>query len=64
LNVDVKVQESLEKIVSDKTGVAIAMILKLVVSLSMVSHPSFDPNLFAQELVRMNITIFFQKVPL
>lgn len=48
LNVDIKVQTNLEKIVGDKSSVAIAMDPKTGGIIALVSHPSFDPNLFVQ----------------
>ncbi len=46
LSVDIKVQENLEKEINDRTGVAIAMDPQSGEIFAMVSHPSFDPNLF------------------
>lgn len=48
LNVDIAVQTNLEKIVGDKSSVAIAMDPKTGGIIALVSHPSFDPNLFIQ----------------
>jgi len=48
LNVDIKVQTNLEKIVGDKSSVAIAMDPKTGGIIALVSRPSFDPNLFVQ----------------
>ncbi len=46
ISIDINVQKNLEKIVGDKTGVAIALDPKTGEILAMVSHPTFDPNLF------------------
>lgn len=48
LTIDIKVQENLEKIVGDRTGVAIAMDPKTASIIAMVSHPTFDPNLLVK----------------
>lgn len=47
LTIDINVQKNIEGIVGDKTGVAIAMNSDGEI-ISMVSHPSFDPNLFVK----------------
>lgn len=46
LTIDINVQKNLEKIIGDKNGVAIAMDPTTGEILAMVSHPTFDPNLF------------------
>jgi penicillin-binding protein 2 len=45
LTIDINVQKSLEQIIGDKKGVAIAMDPHTGGILAMVSHPTFDPNL-------------------
>ena len=46
LDIDINIQKNLENIIGDKTGVAIAMNPKTGGIIAMVSHPTFDPNLF------------------
>jgi len=48
LTIDIKVQENLEKIVGDRTGVAIAIDPKTASIIAIVSHPTFDPNLLVK----------------
>jgi penicillin-binding protein 2 len=46
LSIDINFQKELEKTVGDRKGVSIAMDPKTGQILAMVSHPTFDPNLF------------------
>ncbi|RLD18952.1 MAG: penicillin-binding protein 2 [Caldiserica bacterium] len=46
LTIDIMLQEELETIIGDRKGVAIAIDPNNGEILAMVSHPSFDPNLF------------------
>jgi len=46
LNIDISVQKNLETIVGDRRGVAIAMDPKTGGIIALVSHPTFNPNLF------------------
>lgn len=48
LSIDINVQKELEKTVGDRKGVSIAMDPKTGQILAMVSHPTFDPNLFVK----------------
>lgn len=48
LSIDINVQKELEKIIGDEDGVAIAMDPANGEIIAMVSHPTFDPNLFVK----------------
>ncbi len=46
LTIDIRLQKELEAIIGDRKGVAVAIDPNNGEILAMVSHPSFDPNLF------------------
>ncbi|MGC9125759.1 MAG: penicillin-binding transpeptidase domain-containing protein, partial [Caldisericaceae bacterium] len=46
ISIDINIQKNLENIIGSKTGVAIALDPTTGEILAMVSHPSFDPNIF------------------
>jgi penicillin-binding protein 2 len=61
ISVDINVQKNLETIVGDKTGVAIALDPKTGEVIAMVSHPTFDPNLFVKGISQADYEILESK---
>lgn len=61
LNIDINVQKNLENLVGDKIGVALAMDPQTGGIIAMVSHPSFDPNLFVNGISEKDYDALLEK---
>ncbi|HEM56329.1 MAG TPA: penicillin-binding protein 2, partial [Thermodesulfobium narugense] len=61
LNIDINVQKDLENLVGDRNGVAIAMDPRTGGIIAMVSHPTFDPNLFVNGIGEKDYNLLLEK---
>jgi len=61
LTIDIRLQKELEKIVGDRKGVAIALDPSNGEILAMVSHPSFDPNIFVSGISQKELDKLYTK---
>ncbi|BAL81073.1 penicillin-binding protein 2 [Caldisericum exile] len=61
LNIDINVQKNLEDLVGDRTGVSIVMDPRTGGIIAMVSHPTFDPNLFVNGISEKDYKTLLEK---